>query len=156
MTALKTILFLLLVPGLLLVALPVWLMKTDPALFSFGIFRWLAVPFWAVGALMVLWCHWVFTLRGRGTPSPTDPPKELVVVGLYRYVRNPIYVGVIILLFGHVFWHPSSAILSMLPIVALSAYLFVTLYEEPHLRKTFSAAYENYCSSVPRWIPRLK
>jgi protein-S-isoprenylcysteine O-methyltransferase Ste14 len=154
MTAIKTILFMLLIPGLLLGAMPIWLMKTDTALFSFGILRWLAVPFWAAGTAVMVWCAWAFTVRGHGTPSPTDPPKELVVSGLYRYVRNPIYVGVIIFLLGFVFWHPTRAILLMPAIVAVSSHLFVIFYEEPHLRKAFGSAYEEYCRSVPRWIPR--
>ena len=156
MTALKTTLFMLLVPGLLLVVFPALLMATDSPLFSFGIFRWLALPLWAIGAAMMLWCAWAFTVRGRGTPAPTDPPKELVISGLYRFVRNPIYVGVVIFLLGHVLWHPSLSILWMPLIVAVASHLFVTLYEEPHLRKTFGAAYEQYCREVPRWIPRVK
>jgi protein-S-isoprenylcysteine O-methyltransferase Ste14 len=156
MTALKNLLFMLLVPGLLLVAFPAWLMATDPALLSFGSFRWLALPLWAIGAAMMLWCAWAFTVRGHGTPAPTDPPKELVVSGLYRFVRNPIYIGVVIFLLGHVLWHPSRSILWMPLIVAVASHLFVTLYEEPHLRKTFGAAYALYCQQVPRWIPGLK
>ncbi len=156
MTALKTILFLLLVPGLLLVAFPAWLMATDSALFSFGPFRWLALPLWALGAAGMLWCAWAFTVRGHGTPSPTDPPRELVVSGLYRFVRNPIYLGVILFLLGNVIWHPSRSILSMPVIVAVASHLFVTIYEEPHLHKTFGAAYEEYCRRVPRWLPGMK
>jgi protein-S-isoprenylcysteine O-methyltransferase Ste14 len=156
MTAIKTILFMLLVPGLLLVALPAWLMVTDPVLFSFGPFGWLALPLWGIGAADLIWCAWAFTVRGHGTPSPTDPPKELVVSGLYRYVRNPIYIGVIIFLLGHVLWHPARAILWMPLIVAISSHLFVVLYEEPHLQKTFGTAYKEYCRRVPRWIPKLK
>jgi protein-S-isoprenylcysteine O-methyltransferase Ste14 len=155
-TALKTILFILIIPGLLLGAMPIWLVQTDTALFSFGVFHWLAVPFWAAGAAITLWCAWAFTVRGRGTPSPTDPPKELVVSGLYRTIRNPIYVGVVILLLGYVFWYPTRAILLMPVIVAASSHLFVIFYEEPHLRKTFGAAYERYCRDVPRWLPRLR
>jgi protein-S-isoprenylcysteine O-methyltransferase Ste14 len=155
MTAFKTILFMLLVPGLLLVVLPIWLMSTTPALFSFGILRWLAVPLWAAGATITVWCAWAFTVRGRGTPSPTDPPRELVTSGLYRYVRNPIYLGVLIFLLGHVFWHPTLSIVLMPVLVAVSSHPFVILYEEPHLRKAFGAAYEYYYQSVPRWIPRM-
>jgi protein-S-isoprenylcysteine O-methyltransferase Ste14 len=156
MTALKTILFMLLVPGLFMVAFPVWLMAKDPALFSFGPFRWLAIPCWILGAAVTIWCAWAFTVRGHGTPSPTDPPRQLVVSGLYHYVRNPIYVGVIIFLLGHMFWHPARAILWMPVIVAVASHLFVTLYEEPHLRKAFGAVYEEYCRTVPRWIPKVK
>ena len=156
LTALKTILFMLLVPGLLLGAMPIWLVHTDTALFSFGVLRWLAVPFWVAGTAVMLWCAWAFTVRGHGTPSPTDPPRELVVSGLYRYVRNPIYLGVLAVFVGYVLWHPSRAILLCPVLVAVSSHLFVIFYEEPHLRKTFGAAYKEYCQSVPRWIPRFK
>jgi protein-S-isoprenylcysteine O-methyltransferase Ste14 len=155
MTALKTILFILLVPGLLLGAMPIWLVQTDTVLFSFGVFRWLAVPFWVAGTAVMLWCAWAFTVRGRGTPSPTDPPRELVVSGLYRYVRNPIYLGVLAVFVGYVLWHPSRAILLCPVLVAVSSHLFVIFYEEPHLRKTFGEAYDAYCKAVPRWNPKL-
>jgi protein-S-isoprenylcysteine O-methyltransferase Ste14 len=137
-------------------AFPFWLMAASPALFSFGPLRWLALPLLATGAAMAIWCAYAFTVRGHGTPSPTDPPRELVVSGLYRYVRNPIYVGAFIILLGNVLWHPSPPILWMPAILAVSAHLFVTLYEEPNLHKTFGLAYKNYCSKVPRWFPRLK
>lgn len=156
MIALKTILFMSLIPGLLLVALPAWLMANEPALFSFGVFRWLAIPCWALGAVVTIWCAWAFTVLGRGTPSPTDPPMRLVVSGLYRCVRNPIYTGVVIFLLGHILWHPARSILWMPLIVMVCAHLFVTLYEEPQLRKTFGNEYEKYCQSVPRWIPKLR
>ncbi len=156
MTAFKTILFMLLVPGLLLGAMPIWLVQTDTALFSFGVFHWLAVPFWVAGTAVMLWCAWAFMVRGRGTPSPTDPPRELVTSGLYRFVRNPIYLGVLAAFVGYVLWHPSRAILLCPVLVAVSSHLFVIFYEEPHLRKTFGGTYEEYCQSVPRWIPRFK
>jgi protein-S-isoprenylcysteine O-methyltransferase Ste14 len=156
MTALKTTIFMLLIPGLLVGAMPIWLVQTQPALFSFGVFRWLAVPLWAAGTAVTLWCAWAFTVRGGGTPSPTDPPKKLVVNGLYRTVRNPIYLGVLAIFAGYVLWHPSRAILLCPLIVAVSSHLFVVFYEEPHLSKTFGAAYKEYCKSVPRWLPRIK
>lgn len=156
MTALKTTLFMLLVPGLLVGAMPIWLVQTDEALFSFGIFRWLAVPLWAAGTAVLLWCAWAFTMRGHGTPSPTDPPRELVVSGLYRFVRNPIYICVTAIFLGYLFWHPSLALLLCPAITAASSHLFVIFYEEPHLRQAFGASYEEYCRLVPRWIPRLR
>jgi protein-S-isoprenylcysteine O-methyltransferase Ste14 len=154
-TALKTALFVLFVPGLLLGALPVWLMSSDAALFSFGVFRWLAAPFWLAGAAGMLWCAADFARKGRGTPAPIDPPKELVVSGLYRFVRNPMYVSGMLALFGHALWFPSAAIAAMPLIFFTACHLFVTFYEEPHLRKTFGAAYARYCQSVPRWLPRF-
>ena len=156
MTALKTSFFMLLVPGLLLGVLPAWLMAADTALFSFGLFRWLAFPLWLIGAAAMLWCAWDFTVKGRGTPAPIDPPRELVVSGLYRYVRNPMYDGALLVLFGHVLWFPSLSLLVCPIIFFVSFHLFVVLYEEHTLRKTFGAAYEAYCRSVPRWIPRRR
>jgi protein-S-isoprenylcysteine O-methyltransferase Ste14 len=156
MNALKTILFMILVPGTMLVVLPCYLVGSDTALFSFGIFRWLAVPFWAAGAAAMIWCAWVFVVHGEGTPLPTSPPRQLITRGLYHLLRNPIYMGAVILLLGFVFWHPASSILWMPVIVAISAHLFVILYEEPHLRKTFGSEYEQYCRSVPRWFPKWR
>jgi len=156
MTALKTVFFMLLVPGLLLGVMPVWLMATDTALFSFGFFRWLAVPLWLIGAAVMLWCAWDFTVKGRGTPAPIDPPRELVVSGLYRFVRNPMYGGGLLVLFGHVLWFPSLSLLVCPINFFVSFHLFVVLYEERTLRKTFGAAYDAYCRSVPRWIPRRR
>ena len=79
-----------------------------------------------------------------------------MVSGLHQFVRNPIYLGVVAIFLGYVLWHPSPALLSCPLIVAVSSHLFVIFYEEPHLRKTFGAAYEEYCASVPRWLPRFK
>jgi protein-S-isoprenylcysteine O-methyltransferase Ste14 len=156
MTALKTVVYILLFPGLLMVILPIWLIGRDSALFSFGVLRWLAVPLWLAGAVVGLWCAWDITTKGRGAPIPIDPPRELVVSGLYRHVRNPIYLGALAIYVGYAFWHPSPALLACLPLLAVSAHLFVVLYEEPSLRKRFGPAYEAYCRSVPRWVPRRR
>jgi len=156
MNAFITILFMILVPGTMLVLLPSYLVGNDPALFSFSIFRWLAVPLWAAGAAAMVWCARVFVVHGQGTPLPTQPPRKLMTRGLYRMIRNPIYLGAVIFLLGFVFWHPASSILGMPIIVAISAHLFVILYEEPHLRKAFGSEYEQYCRNVPRWFPEWR
>ena len=80
----------------------------------------------------------------------------MIVTGLYRYVRNPIYIAVIINLVGWAFWSPSLPMLLMPIIGFIACYLFVVFYKEPHLRKTFGGAYVQYTCKVPRWIPRLK
>jgi protein-S-isoprenylcysteine O-methyltransferase Ste14 len=156
MTALKTILFFLLVPALCLGVVPTLVMQTNAPLFDPGPCRWAAVPLWLAGWTVLVWCCWNFTVQGRGTPNPLDPPRELVVTGLYRYVRNPIYNAATAVLVGWAFWSPSLPILLM-PIICFAAsYLSVKFYEEPHLRKTFGTVYEEYCKSVPRWIPKLR
>ncbi|HEX7541123.1 MAG TPA: isoprenylcysteine carboxylmethyltransferase family protein [Anaerolineales bacterium] len=156
MTALKTILFFLLVPGLCLGVVPLLIIPTNAPLFDPGFWRWAAVPLWLAGWTVLVWSCWSFAIHGRGTPNPLDPPEKLVVTGLYRYVRNPIYIAATAILVGWTFWSPSLPILFMPVICFAVSYLFVIFYEEPHLRKTFCAAYEEYCQFVPRWIPRFK
>jgi protein-S-isoprenylcysteine O-methyltransferase Ste14 len=121
-----------------------------------GALAYLAFIMWPLGILGVLWCFWDFTYRGRGTPLPTDPPKELVVSGLYQHVRNPIYVSVITILMGHFVWFGSLALLVYTGLAFVGTHLFVTLYEEPALRKRFGGTYDEYLTKVPRWIPTFK
>ncbi len=156
MTTLKSLLFFILVPGLLVGYLPWWLASSDAPLFSTGLLRYLALPLWILGWAFMLWCFWDFTFRGRGTPAPVDPPKELVAAGLYRYVRNPMYVAGILILLGWMIWSPSLPLI-LTPLLFFTAtHLFVTLYEEPNLRERFGSSYENYLQHVPRWFPKFK
>jgi len=92
---------------------------------------------------------------GLGTPAPIDPPKSLVVNGLYRFVRNPMYVGVVLVLFSEGLLFSSSRLLEYAVLVGAGFFLFVVAYEEPTLRKKFGASYQAYCQAVPCWIPRL-
>ncbi len=155
MTVLKSLLYLILVAGLGAGFIPFVLVPGGPQVKT-GVFAYFAFPLWLIGAGIILWCFADFTFKGHGTPNPIDPPKELVTTGPYRYVRNPIYVGTLIIIMGYFLWFKSI----WMPVYAVGAWLgchlFVTLYEEPALKKKFGAAYENYCKSVPRWIPRLK
>src|SRR5262249_25101881 len=113
-------------------------------------------PLWGIGAIILLWSFWNFLREGRGTPAPIDPPKELVAVGFYRYVRNPMYVGIFLTLIGHFLWFGYWGLLIYAFVVFFCFNAFVILYEEPTLKRKFGAAYEEYCKRVPRWIPRLK
>jgi protein-S-isoprenylcysteine O-methyltransferase Ste14 len=110
-----------------------------------------------IGTAIYFWCAWDFTFAGRGTPAPIDPPKELVVRGLYRYVRNPMYVGILSILLGEALLFASWRLFEYTAVVFIFFFLFVTLYEEPILRQKFGESYRRYCESVPRWIPwRMK
>ena len=155
MTALKSLFFLTLVPGLFLGYFPYSIASSDIELFEPGILRYLAFPLWLIGGVTMLWCFWNFTFHGRGTPAPIDPPKKLVAVGLYRFVRNPMYVSGVVVLLGWVLWSPSLALIVAPLLFFVAAYLFVMFYEEPTLRRKFGVAYEEYLQSVPRWIPRF-
>jgi protein-S-isoprenylcysteine O-methyltransferase Ste14 len=97
-----------------------------------------------------------FAHQGLGTPAPIAPPQHLVVTGLYRYVRNPMYVAVSLLIFGQALFFGSIWLLEYGLIVWFGFFAFVVLYEEPALRRKFGKEYEEFCSQVPRWIPRLK
>ena len=154
MTALKSLFFLIFVPGLLVGYVPFAFLLTGPRLET-GPLAWLAVPLWLLGGIGILWCFWDFLVKGRGTPAPMDPPKELVASGLYRLVRNPMYVAVLMMLFGHFLWFGYWSLLIYTIFFFLAFHLFVTGYEEPNLRKRFGESYEAYLKEVPRWIPRF-
>ena len=115
----------------------------------------LAVVLIASGAALLIWCIVDFARRGRGTLSPADPPKELVVQGLYRYVRNPMYLSVLTIVAGEIILTRSGALLVYWLIFFVCANLFVMGYEEPYLRRQFGDSYERYTRTVGRWIPRL-
>jgi protein-S-isoprenylcysteine O-methyltransferase Ste14 len=148
MTASKSLLYLIFEAGLFALYIPLALLRTGPRIET-GVISFLGIPLWLIGGLTVLWCFWDFTFKGRGTPVPMDPPKELVVTGPYRYVRNPIYLGVLSIFLGHFLWFGYWALL----IYTVLAFI---LYEEPTLKRKFGAAYETYLKKVPRWIPRLR
>ncbi|MBI1213866.1 MAG: isoprenylcysteine carboxyl methyltransferase [Alphaproteobacteria bacterium] len=109
----------------------------------------------AAGTLILIDSFARFAIKGLGTPAPIFPTKHLVVGGLYRYVRNPMYVGVLSAIFGQALIFASLDLVLYGLIVWLAFHLFVTLYEEPTLRGTFGDEYEEFCKHVPRWIPRI-
>lgn len=156
MTVIKSLLFFLLAPGLLIGYFPYLISLSDTELFHAGVFSYLAFPLWVIGGAGMLWCFWNFIVNGRGTPAPIDPPKELVAVGLYRYTRNPMYVSGLIGLLGWIAWSPSLALVLAFLFFFLATHTFVTLYEEPTLKKKFGTTYEEYLKKVPRWILRFK
>ena len=108
------------------------------------------------GAALLAACIWKFASRGRGTLAPVDPPKELVVHGLYRYVRNPMYLSVATILLGEALLARSRALLVYWAIFFAAANLFVVLYEEPTLRRQFGESYDRYTQRVGRWLPRWR
>ena len=120
--------------------------------------RWIAAVPSVLGFAVALRCVWDFGWTGRGTPAPIAPPKRLVVVGFYRYVRNPMYLGFFIGWAGLwvVFGRANLLAIALALAVVLGVALFVLLYEEPTLRKTFGEEYEEYCRNVRRWVPRLR
>jgi protein-S-isoprenylcysteine O-methyltransferase Ste14 len=98
----------------------------------------------------------LFAAEGNGTLAPWDPTDTLVVTGPYCYVRNPMYVGVLGILLGEAILFGSLWVAGWFIAVFLAFNLFVRLYEEPHLHRTYGEQYATYCANVPRWLPRIR
>jgi protein-S-isoprenylcysteine O-methyltransferase Ste14 len=109
-----------------------------------------------VGVLALIWCNWAFVAYGRGTAAPYNPPRVLVAHGLYRYVRNPMYVAAVLVDVGLALWTGSLVVLLYVVVLAVMYNAFVRGYEEPNLRRNFGESYAEYVAAVPRWIPRLR
>lgn len=107
-----------------------------------------------LGALLAVWCIATFWITGRGTPAPFDPPRRLVERGPYRWVRNPMYVGAGFALAGAALFYRSLALLGYALVFLIAMQAFVVGLEEPTLRRTFGAGYQDYCRRVARWWPR--
>jgi protein-S-isoprenylcysteine O-methyltransferase Ste14 len=149
--------FLVVAPGTLAVWVPWTICRWRMAPPLLGIFslRILGALLIAAGLPVLLDSFGRFALQGLGTPAPIAPPRHLVVTGLYRYVRNPMYVAVSALIFGQGLSFGSAQVLEYGLAVWLGFHLFVLLYEEPTLRGKFDGEYEEFCANVGRWIPRL-
>lgn len=158
MLLLRSIFFTFLLPGTVAVLIPYWLISSrrSDLLASHQALRYFGVPLIVFGAAGLLWCIWEFFSKGRGTLAPIDPPKHLVVRGLYRYVRNPMYVTVVTTLIGEATFFMSVPVLIEAGVFVVLATLFVLYYEEPVLRRQFGESYEKYSQTVGRWIPRYR
>jgi len=154
MLLLKNLLFTLVMPGTIGVYVPLLLSQGRPP--ASGPVFLLALALLAIGGVIYAWCVWDFAVFGRGTPAPFDAPKKLVVRGLYRYSRNPIYVGALAALVGWAVMFRGTNLLIYTLCIGICFHLFVVLYEEPHLRRQFGAEYRDYCENVGRWLPRFR
>jgi protein-S-isoprenylcysteine O-methyltransferase Ste14 len=144
--------------GLVLVVLPAQLLSQAGigAPESFGIPQIAGALLTIGGGVLALSCIFVFAVVGKGTPAPFDPPRSLVARGPYRVVRNPMYIGADLALLGAACYYESLSLLGYAAAFLLVTHLFVVLYEEPTLRRSFGTAYETYCGQVPRWWPRSR
>jgi protein-S-isoprenylcysteine O-methyltransferase Ste14 len=151
----ETILFSVMVPG----AVAFWIPRDTLHLWKRMLLEhWMSwhsiamVPL-TIGSLVYLRCLWEFAVQGNGIPAPVDHPKQLVITGLYRYVRNPMYVGVLLFLLGEATFFTSWRVLAYAIAWLAFVHVNVILYEEPNLRRKFNGPYEHYRSVVHRWIP---
>jgi protein-S-isoprenylcysteine O-methyltransferase Ste14 len=121
---------------------------------GFGVPQLAGTVVGAAGAAIAIWCILSFALIGRGTPAPFDPPRRLVVRGPYRYVRNPMYLGAGLALGGAALFYETGVLWAYAGGFLVLMHLFVVLYEEPTLRRTFGEDYRTYCHQVRRWWPK--
>jgi protein-S-isoprenylcysteine O-methyltransferase Ste14 len=148
---LRTIASVLILPGTAAVFVP-WLILGQPAAPSGA--AWLGLVPLALGLALGAWCVVLFAVRGRGTPAPWDPPPRFVAQGPYRVVRNPMYIGVALILAGEAILFRSWPLVIYLIAIGILWHLFVVAYEEPTLEQQFGDEYRTYRSRVPRWLPR--
>jgi protein-S-isoprenylcysteine O-methyltransferase Ste14 len=152
MIVLRSLISVAILPGLVAVVLP-WLI-VQPVSWPTGVALVGIVPL-VLGLGISAWCVTLFATRGRGTPAPWDAPRRFVAIGPYRLVRNPMYLGVGSIVFGEAILFGSLPLLGYLAVLAVVWHLFVILWEEPSLERTFGDEYRAYRANVPRWLPRM-
>ena len=148
---LKNLLFTVMAPGTVAILMPWWITSGIPA--SSGPALFLALILFVIGGAIYTWCVWDFAVFGRGTPAPIDAPKKLVVRGLYRTTRNPMYLGVLSVILAWAVLFQAPALVAYASFVATAFHLFIVFYEEPHLEREFGSEYAAYKSAVGRWLP---
>ncbi len=153
----SSFIFLVLAPGVVAGLVPWWMSRWQmrAPLLGASALRLLGVALIVAGVAMLLDSFARFAIQGLGTPAPVFPTKHLVVSGLYRYVRNPMYVGVVATVLGQGLLFGNGRLLSYGVVLWVTFHIFVLGYEEPKLRKTFGEEYVRFCGAVPRWIPRV-
>lgn len=152
---LNTLIFTVVVPGTVAVLVPRWIIGGFGRPQN-GVLTWLGLAAMVCGGAIYFRCAWEFAVRGLGTPAPIAPTKFLVTTALHHYVRNPMYLGVALVIFGEASLFRSAHLVLYGAGMLSVAHLFVIFYEEPTLRRQFGESYEEYFRSVPRWVPRLR
>lgn len=142
----------LVLPGIAAILVPPLLASVDSwkgSPFLPGLFVMLA------GGVVLVWCVRDFYVSGKGTLAPWDPPRQLVVIGLYRFVRNPMYLGVLLFVLGWSFYLSSPVLAVYAGFLAIGFHVRVVKYEEPWLESQFGEEWRTYRTAVSRWLPRV-
>lgn len=150
--------FLVVAPGTVAVLAPRWISgwRMQPPFLGLPALRVLGVLLLGAGVPVLVESFARFAVEGLGTPAPVFPTKHLVVRGLYRHVRNPMYVAVVAVILGQALLLGDLRLLEYAAAIWLAFHCFVLAYEEPTLRLTFGAEYDAFRAGVPRWLPRLR
>jgi protein-S-isoprenylcysteine O-methyltransferase Ste14 len=149
-------LFFVVVPCVLAGLIPWWITRWHfrPGFFGLELTRVIGIALILAGVPGLVDSFARFALQGLGTPAPIAPTKNLVVTGLYRYVRNPMYITVVAVILGQAVLFADWRLIVYGALFWLACHLFVVTYEEPTLERSFGAEYEAFRANVPRWIPR--
>jgi len=153
--ALGTAAFLLAAPGVMAGLIPYWLTGWEAGDTS-AVLQWVGWTLVVLGTVALLYAFTRFVTEGRGTPAPIAPTERLVVGGLNRYVRNPMYLSVAAVIVGQGLLLARPVLLAYAAVFLLVTAAFVRLYEEPTLAAQYGAEYDTYRSAVRGWIPRLR
>lgn len=157
MLTLKTILATIFVPGTACILVPYLILRatnatikrpTSPA-------QVIAILVILSGIYMIVWVSTTFVRQGRGTPVPVEPPTRLIIKGLYRYVRNPMYVGAVLVVLGEALYFRSIWLLVYAIAIWAMLHAALLVFEERQLKERFGPDYEQYLRAVPRWIPKI-
>lgn len=155
--ALGSAVFFVVAPCTLAGLVPWWITgwQLQPPFLGLELTRSIGAAMILAGVLGLVDAFARFALQGLGTPAPIAPPRNLVVTGLYRYVRNPIFVAVVAIILGQALLMGDWRLIVYGAILWLAFHVQVVVYEEPTLEQTFGSEYEAFCAAVPRWIPRI-
>lgn len=155
MVALRSLFFTILMPGTVAGVVPWLLLQSSegavrlvPSLWLIGLAPLLA------GVVLFFWCNGLFTFVGKGTLAPIDAPVFLVRAGPYQWVRNPMYIAVLMIILSEALLFHALVLVGYALVVGTAMHLFVVFVEEPSLRRQFAESYETYLHTVPRWVPR--
>ncbi len=151
----RNVFFTLLQPGIVTIVIP-WLLIQNKWLEVYQSewfwSQWVGIVLFILGWGVLVFCIAQFITEGKGTLSPADPTVSLVVHGLYKYSRNPMYLGVLLILTGEALFCRSYLLWIYLIFVAIAFHVFIVLREEPRLRREFGKSYEEYSAKVNRWV----
>ena len=152
---LRNLFFTILQPGMVAGLIPYWILGS-PSIATFKnslrSFQYIALFMFAAGVAILLHCIGMFAVKGKGTLSPANPTKKLVVSGLYKFSRNPMYIGVMMILIGEAIFFSSGNLWIYAAMVFIAFNLFIVLHEEPRLKEDFGTEYQQYLKAVRRWL----
>jgi protein-S-isoprenylcysteine O-methyltransferase Ste14 len=155
--AFETIIATIIVPVFAILGIPYFILNRSGKGWplDLGVIQVSMIAMGMLGMVMIVWVSYAFVTRGKGTPIPFDPPTDFVASGAFRFVRNPMYVGVITTLLSETVFFGSVGLLIYTCLLWLTLHIFLVVFEEPQLKRRFGGSYEDYLKSTPRWIPRL-